>query len=90
MEENVPRAPMRSKPALQKAETAVNSACQRPGMSPSLRRKTGASSAAPISSISREPQTMKRVSRTMPPTCGAATDSCMVLRCMRPIFFPER
>ena len=32
---------------------------------------------------------INRVKRTMPPTCGAEMDSCMTLRCIRPIFRPD-
>ena len=47
------------------------------------------SSAAPISSISRVVLRMKPVILTMPPTWWAEIASCMVLRCIRPIFLPE-
>ena len=32
---------------------------------------------------------IKPVSFTIPPTCGAEMDSCIVLRCHRPIFRPD-
>ena len=42
-----------------------------------------------MTSISREPVSRNRVWRMMPPTWGAAMDSCMTQRCFRLIFRPE-
>ena len=52
-------------------------------------QKTGKRSAAPISSIISVVFRMKLVSRTIPPTYGADTDSCIVLLCHKPIFMPD-
>ena len=43
----------------------------------------------PNSSIASVVLIMKFVSRTIPPTFGAAMASCMVLRCIKEIFLPE-
>ena len=48
------------------------------------------SSSAPMASIPRDERTIKRVNRTMPPTCGAEMDSCITLRCISPIFLPDK
>ena len=80
---------MRSKPALQNAEIEWNSEYQIPLATPKSLQNTGKSSAAPISSIITVVFMMKLVYRTMPPTCGAETDSCMVLLCHSPIFMPD-
>ena len=56
---------------------------------PKSLQNTGKSSSAPISSISTVVFRIKPVRRTIPPTCGAAMESCMVLLCQRPIFMPD-
>ena len=45
---------------------------------------------APISSMTSADFKMNAVSRTIPPTLGAAMASCIVLRCIRPILRPDR
>ena len=45
--------------------------------------------AAPNVSISSVVFTIKLVNRTIPPTFGAETASCIVLRCIKEIFRPE-
>ena len=88
-EENGPRIPIRSKPALQKAETEWNTAYQMPLPHPNSGMKAGSSSKAPESSITKAAMMMNRVRRTIPPTWGADMDSRMTLRCIRPMRRPE-
>ena len=45
---------------------------------------------SPAASIKNVPLKINLVSLTIPPTFGAEIASCMVLLCMRDIFFPER
>ena len=59
-------------------------------MGPYSGQNTAASSAAPISSVMTVTFRIKPVIRTIPPTCGADIASCIVLRCIRLIFRPEK
>ena len=43
-----------------------------------------------MSSMIKADFRINTVSRTIPPTFGAAMASCMVLRCIRPIRLPDR
>ena len=81
---------MRSKPALQKAETEWNRLYHSPLTGPKSRMNTGASSSAPASSTSREPRSRKPVRRTMPPTWGAEMDCCIMFRWARLMRRPQR
>lgn len=89
-EEKGDRIPIRSKPALQKAEMEWNMAYQTPLRKPKSRTNTGAMATAPRSSTRNTVFRINSVIRTMPPTWGAEMDSRMVLRCIRLIFRPEK
>ena len=89
-EEKGALTPIKSKPALQKAEMEWNTAYQRPRRNPNSFQKPGSSSSAPISSTVKTAFNIKLVSRTTPPTLGAAMASCMVLRCIKPIRRPDK
>ena len=80
--------PIRSKPALQKAETEWNTAYQSP-LGPMRGQKSRASTTAPAASMAKAVFRMKSVMRTMPPTWGAEMDSCMTQRCFKPMRLPE-
>ena len=85
-----PAGPIISKPALQKAEMAWNIAYHQPVTQPYCGAKTVYKSSVPTSSMMATYFRMKSTSWTMPLSCGAASASCMVLRCMRPILRPEK
>ena len=88
-EENCPlTVPIRSNPALQKADTEWNTEYQIPFPSPSCGQNRNARRTAPTASIINAPRTMNLVCRTIPPTCGAEIDSCMTHRCLNPILLP--
>ena len=71
--------PIRSKPALQNAETEWNRPYHSPRKKPisGMVQKRSANSAAPHSSSSTVARRMNPVMRTIPPTCGAEMDSCI-------------
>ena len=56
--------PIRSKPALQNADTEWKTACHKPLNIPKSRQKTGAIIAAPIASIKKVPLSINNVSLT--------------------------
>ena len=89
-DENSPRIPIRSKPALQKAETEWNTAYQSPLAQPKSFMKVGARSTAPIPSTRKEEVRMNFISLTTPPILWADMASCMVFLAKRPILLPER
>ena len=81
--------PIRSNPALQKAEMEWNMAYHTPLKNPNSLQKVGAMTRAPSSSKRMVILMIKPVNRTIPPTLWAEMASCMVLRCFRLICFPE-
>ena len=88
-EEYCCRIPIKSNPALQKAEMEWNTPYQIPFAIPNSRIKEGAMISAPSASKIKVIFKINPVSRTIPPTFGAEIASCMVLRCFKDIFFPE-
>lgn len=74
-----------SKPALQKALTEVNTAAQMPSPQPMAGTKRVANSTAPAPSQMAVNRKIKPTSLTMPPIWGAEMDSCMRIRCCKPM-----
>ena len=81
--------PIKSKPALQKAETEWKTAFHIPE-TPKSRQKTGSIQSAPMPSISRDVRITNPVSRTMPPTLGADMASCIRPRWDREMRRPDK
>lgn len=77
--------PIKSNPALQKAEILWKTENQIPFGSPNFGQKWKASKTAPINSIENVPIIMKRVIFTIPPICGADTKFCIKERDTSPI-----
>ena len=87
-DEYSPAEPIKSKPALQKAEIEWNADIHIP-LAPNCEQNAGSKATVPqISNISTA-FSIKPVSRTMPPTFGAEIESCIRLRTLSPIFLPE-
>ena len=78
-----------SNPALQNADIEWNTAIQIP-LKPNVLQKSGSKSSAPVASDNNVPSKMNLVSLTIPPTLGAEIASCIVLRCIREIFLPDK
>ena len=81
--------PIRSNPALQKADIEWNTAYHIPFPIPNSWQKEGAMSTAPASSKTIVILTINPVRFTIPPTLWAEIASCIVLRCFKLIFLPD-
>ena len=86
----VPSRPIRSKPALQKAETEVKAEAARPSRSPSRGTKVIASSAVPKSSTRKVPRITVRTRWRTPAKESLFTDSLARSAARRPIRRPTR
>ena len=89
-DENGSRIPMRSNPALQKADTEWNTPYHTPLKKPNCPAKTGIIRTAPKSSAAAVPLRIMPVRFRIPPISCAETDSCMRLFCRMLIFLPEK
>ena len=83
-------SPIKSKPALQKAEMEWNTEYHSPRPRPSSGQKRNAKISVPRPSMAKAVFKIKPVIRTIPPTWGAEMDSCMTQRCFRLMRFPEK
>ena len=80
--------PIRSNPALQKAETAWNTLYHSPSQKPNSGTNRTASSTAPAPSSTNVPVSARRTMRTTPPSCPDAIASESSMRSFRPIRRP--
>ena len=83
---SVPRTPIRSKPALQKAETAWNTEKYSPCPQPKSPTNRVASTAAPSSSKNSVNSKMRLIRCSMPPMRPVPEDSISTRRSYSPIF----
>ena len=80
--------PIRSNPALQKAEMLWKTPYHSPSQNPKRGMNRSASSTAPMASKVKVQRNRKPVARSTPPIWGRPMDSRMRNRCRSPIFLP--
>ena len=88
-EENFPLTPIRSKPALQKADIEWNNEYHIPFHGPKSFTNTGERNIDPKASIINDENRINFVSLNTPPILWAERASCIVFLAKSPIFLPE-
>ena len=82
--------PIKSKPALQKAEMEWNMEYHRPLTSPNRGKKRMPNKMAPSASTHNAAFRIHFVFRIIPPSFGAEIDCYIKYLCLKPIFLPPR